>query len=59
MQRKCLWKCAVKCVSDTVYTCPLHRVWPAIIFFAIVFGVPWLLWKLLSAIGESKPVTEC
>ncbi len=28
------------------------RVWPAIMFFAIVFGGPWLLWKLLSAVGK-------
>ncbi len=29
----------------------IYRVWPAVVFFAIVFGVPWLLWKLLSAAG--------
>ena len=29
------------------------RVWPAVMFFAVVFGVPWLIWKLLSALCES------
>ncbi|XP_064383506.1 peroxisomal membrane protein PEX13-like [Halichondria panicea] len=34
------------------------RVWPAVIFFAIVFGVPWLLWKLLSAIARHEETTQ-
>ena len=29
-----------------------HRVWPAVMYFAVVFGVPWLIWKLLSALCE-------
>lgn len=32
--------------------------WPIIMFFAVVFGAPWLIWKLLSRVtgmhGEGK-----
>ena len=36
---------------ETMLIC-LPRVWPAVMYFAVVFGVPWLIWKLLSALCE-------
>lgn len=35
-----------------------NRIWPAVLFFSIVFGVPWLLWRLLSALSSVKHVSS-
>ena len=32
--------------------------WPILIFFAIVFGGPWLIWRLLQSFGGQKAATK-
>ena len=31
------------------------KTWPIMMFFAIVFGGPWVIWKLLSSFSNSNP----
>ena len=33
-------------------------LWPVLTFFSVVFGVPWLLWKLMSHMAQSDDLPE-
>lgn len=33
-------------------------LWPVVTFFSVVFGVPWLLWKLMSQVAQPDDVPE-
>ncbi|XP_054152994.1 peroxisomal membrane protein PEX13-like [Oppia nitens] len=36
-----------------------HSVWPVVVFFSTILGMPWLIWKLLSTItGTPKPASD-
>jgi len=30
------------------------KAWPVMLFFAVIFGAPWLLWRLLSSFSGKK-----
>ena len=30
----------------------IWRSWPLLLFFGVVLGTPWLIWKFLSSLGE-------
>lgn len=33
-------------------------LWPVLTFFGVVFGVPWLLWKLMSQVAQPEDLPE-
>lgn len=33
-------------------------LWPVLTFFGVVFGVPWLLWKLMSQVAQPDDLPE-
>ena len=34
-----------------MYTYSSQRLWPVAMFFTVIVGVPWLLWRLLASAG--------
>ena len=52
-----LWSEAAK--SATESNVKATRSWPIVMFFAVVLGTPWLIWKFLLAVGgESNDTPE-
>ena len=43
--------CVCVCVMLSVVLSSQH-LWPVIMFFTVIVGVPWLLWRLLSSVGK-------
>ena len=36
-----------------VYRLTFNRLWPVVMFFTVIVGVPWLLWRLLVSAGNN------
>ena len=34
-----------------IHTYSSQRLWPVAMFFTVIVGVPWLLWRLLASAG--------
>ena len=52
-----LWSDASRTVADKEQK-KLPKSWPIILFFAVVLGTPWLIWKLLQTLSGDEEATE-
>lgn len=35
--------------TRTLFHCSSQRLWPVMMFFTVIVGVPWLLWRLVTS----------
>eukprot|EP00795_Rhopilema_esculentum_P007495 gene7495-13272_t len=50
-----VWAEATKEIADKQRK---SKSWPVVLFFAVVLGTPWLIWKLLQTISNDENIEE-